>query len=355
MGFDVWLENRTPFEAATHVQMNADGQEILLAVVSAGFTAPGLDATLEIAEAQLPVQFGDVPYGNPELCSNEHEADLALEKPQPELIVLGQAHAPPGQLTEQIDVSVEAGDIRKRLRVTGDRLRVAGGLSPPRAFETMPIRWERAYGGTLPDGRLDQRNPVGIGYRDARSADPDVLSDVPNITDPDRPDTPVGLTPLGRGWLPRLPLAGTYDDSWLAKQWPLPPHDFKTAYNLCAPADQRSAALGPHTPVRLTNLTPNRVWAFRLPALTAPLTLIYRDRTEVRELEPDTVIIEPDAARVTLKARVAVPIVPNRPKLSELVLGHVSPVWLSARRQGKAYLNPRGGDGTQTDKPLWVA
>jgi hypothetical protein len=30
MGFDVWLENRTPFEAATHGQLDADGQEVLL-------------------------------------------------------------------------------------------------------------------------------------------------------------------------------------------------------------------------------------------------------------------------------------------------------------------------------------
>ena len=35
MAFAVWIENRTPFAAATHVQPDADGQEVLV-VLTAG-------------------------------------------------------------------------------------------------------------------------------------------------------------------------------------------------------------------------------------------------------------------------------------------------------------------------------
>jgi hypothetical protein len=44
MAFAVWIENRTPFAAATHVQPDADGQEVLVVLLSASFEAdPGRD------------------------------------------------------------------------------------------------------------------------------------------------------------------------------------------------------------------------------------------------------------------------------------------------------------------------
>lgn len=355
MGFDVWLENRTPFSATTHVQLAADGQEVLLALVSASFVSTDFDARLEVAPAQLPVHLADVPAGDPAFSSTLHEADVVVHKPVSEVLVLGEAFAPEGAAS--VEVGLEAGDVSKRLVVSGDRLRVAGGWSPAQPFERMPITWERAYGGTIEDGRCERRNPVGIGYLGARSADPSVLSEAPNIAPAHgATDVPVGFGPVGRGWLPRLPLAGTYDDAWLTRQWPLPPHDFDPSYNLCAPEDQRSFSLQAHAPVTLTHMTPGGgVWRFRLPQITCPMSLIYRDRIEVREVVPDTIILEPSLGRVSLKARAAVTLERNAPKLLEIVLGHVSPVWLNARRQGKGYLNPLGGDGTLKGEPLWAA
>jgi hypothetical protein len=357
MGFDVWLENRTPFAAATHVQLDSEGQEVLLVMVSASFEDPGRDGALRTAAEQLPVAFADAPFGNPALSSNRHEADIAPKKPKAEVIVIGAAHAPGDEPAPRVDVGLQAGPIRKVLTVTGDRIVAAGGMSRPHPFRTMPIVWERAFGGSLPDGNCDVRNPVGVGWKGAGSADPAVLTEVPNIVykgDTGPEPRPAGFGHLGRGWQPRLRFAGTYDADWLASQWPLAPKDFDPHHNLSAPADQRAPSLPPGTPVILVNMTPGGRWTFRLPALRVPLRLVFADRVETREVAPDTIILEPDLGRVTLKARHAVRLVRNAPRLMEIVLGHVSPVWLNARRKRKAYLNPLGGDGTLINEPVWI-
>jgi hypothetical protein len=357
MAFDIWLENRTPFEAATHVQLDADGQEILVILVSASFIAPGLDHRLDIATDQVPVIFADVPFGDPARSSNRYEADIAPLKPLTEILVIGTAYAPNGKPATEVDVGVRAGDIRKILKVTGDVVLTTGLAGKRRPFIKMPIRWERAYGGTTDEGDCDVRNPVGIGYRGARSADPEVVTEVPNVayaSEQRSIPTPAGFGPIGRGWQPRLPLAGTYDQSWLDTQWPLPPRDFNPRYNMCAPLDQQSERLGSGSIVTLVNLTPTGQWQFRVPSITAPMQLIFDDRIEERSVEPDTIIVEPDLKRLTLKARLAEQIVCNRPKLREIVIGHVSPVWLNARLKRKEYLNLKRGDGTLSARPVWT-
>ncbi len=269
-----------------------------------------------------------------------------------------------GELMMVVRVGLSVGPVRKVLTVTGDRAVAGGGYSAPRPFRTMPIVWERAYGGTPADGSGDVRNPVGIGYRGAASADPAVRSEAPNVTyageeargPADRP-RPAGFGAVGRGWRPRIGLAGTYDQAWIDEQWPLPPRDFDPRHNLCAPADQQLPALEPGTAFTLVNLTPEGRWQFRLPrksTLRAQLKLVYDDRVEDRGFAPDTVLIEPDLRRVTLKARLAFVTRRNAPALREIVFGYVSPVWLNARRKRKAYLNPLGGDGTLTDRPTWA-
>ena len=361
MGFDVWLENRTPFAAATHVQFNADGQETLVVMLSASFTATDEGKELQPAAEQVPVIFGDEPFGDPALSSTRYEADIAPVKPGAEVIVNGTAHAPDGRPVREMQVGLRVGNsIRKVLQVVGDRICDSGGYSPPVPFRTMPIVYERAYGGTLEDFRTDQRNPVGVGFQNARSADPGVRTEAPNVMYPGEAQAPPGeaLTPagfgtIGRGWKPRLAFAGTYDKAWLETQWPLAPKDFDPRHYMCAPADQQLAGIGGGEEITVIGMTASGRWDFRLPRITAPLRLIYDDRLEETAFKPDTVLIEPDLKRVTLKARLAVVIRRNVPALQEIAFGHISPVWFTARRKRKLYLNLRGGDGTLRDLPAW--
>jgi len=360
MAFDVWLENRTPFAAATHVQLNADGQEVLVAMLSASFESPESNGALRPAAEHLPVTFGDVPFGDPSLSSNRYEADIAPVKPAAEVIVNATAHAPNGKPVREMQVGLSIGNVRKVLNVAGDRIYDAGSYSAPHPFRTMPIVYERAYGGTTQDGRAEPRNPVGVGFHHAASADPAVRTQAPNITYPgepvlspaDRP-RPAGFAALGRGWQPRLGFAGTYDQNWVDTQWPLPPKDFDPRHHLCAPADQQLPRLAGGEDVSLVGLTPTGRWSFRLPRIPAPVRLIYDDRVVVHAFAPDTVIIEPDLWRVTLKARLSFVTRRNAPALREIVFGHVTPALLLARRKRKEYLSPLGGDGTLRDQPVW--
>ncbi|MDX8467175.1 DUF2169 domain-containing protein [Mesorhizobium sp. VK23B] len=360
MAFNVWLENRTPFASATHVQANADGQEVFLAMFSASFEAREQGAELKPADEQLPVALGDVPFGDPALSSNRYEADIVAEKPTAEVIVNGTAHSPKGNPVREMQVGLRIGGVQKVLNVLGDRIFDAGSYSAPHPFRIMPIVYERAYGGTTPDGKVERRNPVGVGFHHAPSADPGVKTQAPNVTYPgepflspaDRP-RPAGFGALGRSWQPRIGYAGTYDQAWIDTQWPLPPKDFDSRYNLCAPADQQMPQFNGREDVSLVGLTPTGRWDFRLPRVVAPLRLIFDDRVEERAFRADTVIIEPDLWRVTLKARLSLVTRRNAPALREIVFGHVSPVLLSALRKRKTYLNPLGSDGTLHHRPVW--
>lgn len=360
MGFDTHIENRTPFDVKIHVQLDAEGQEVTVAMLSASFTADA-DGRLGVAERQLPVTFADVPRGDPARSSLLHDADIAPFKPVAEVVLEATAHAPGGRPAPRVDVGLQVGAVRKMLAVTGDRLRHLGALSEPRAFVGMPLSWERAFGGSTGEGaEVDQRNPVGVGHAGARSADPAVLTEVPNLTRPDQPvhrpedrPDPAGFGPVARGWRPRRDFGGTYDDAWLAGQWPLPPRDLDPRHHQAAPLDQQSDSIRPGATVVLVNLTPEGRWEFRLPRLTAPVRLLRDDHAEETSFAPDTVVIEPDLRRVTLKARMAFVTDRRAPRLREILFGHVSPVLLSARRKRKAYLDPLGGDGTRRAQPVW--
>ncbi|TIN30534.1 MAG: DUF2169 domain-containing protein [Mesorhizobium sp.] len=360
MAFDLWLENRTPFSVASHVQLDIDGQEVLVVMLSASFESPEQNDLLRLADEQLPVAFGDVPFGDPARSSNRYEADIAPVKPAAEVIVNGTAYAPKGGPVREMQVGLSIGNIRKVLNVVGDRIYDSGSYSKPHPFRTMPVVYERAYGGTTLDGKVERRNPVGVGFHHAASADLTVRTQAPNITYPgepylspsDRP-APAGFGVLGRGWQPRIAYAGTYDEAWIDRQWPLPAKDFDARHHLSTPADQHLPQLAGSEEVSLIGLTPTGHWSFRLPRITAPVRLIYDDRIEESAFAPDTVIIEPDLWRVTLKARLPFVTRRNVPALREVVFGHVSPVLLSARRKRKAYFNPLGGDGTLRDQPVW--
>ena len=360
MSFDTFIDNRTPFDVQSHVQMTAEGQERLVLLLSASFTADAA-GKVGLADDPLPVTFADTPWGNPALSSIRYEADIAARKVRPEVIVNGSAYAPGGQPADAVTVGLQIADIRKILQVTGDRVHHLGAFSAPTRFLRMPLTWERAFGGTTDAGDRDPRNPVGIGHAGAHSADPEVRSDAANITRPDqvvaaqgdRPE-PVGYGSVGRGWQPRLAFAGTYDQSWLDTQWPLPPFDFDPRHDQSAPADQQSAGIGPGVTATLMNLTPEGRWEFRLPSVTAPVRLLRDRGIEEVQFIADTVLIEPDLRRITLKARMSFITRRTAPKLREVIVGHVSPVFLNARRKEKAYVNPLGGNGTLQGAAVWA-
>ncbi len=358
--FAVWIENRTPFVASTFVQVDAEGNEVFSAVFSATFDMPDGATQFQPTVEQLPISFGDVSFGDPACSSTRYEGEIAWTKPGVDVILNGQAHASRGARVHEMQVGLKLAGIRKVLNVTGDRLYDAGSYSQPHPFAKMPIVYERAYGGTDDNGRTDLRNPLGVGFHHARSRDSAVKTHAPNVTYANEPfqspsdkPRPAGFGVIGRGWHPRLSLAGTYDQTWIDNQWPLPPTDFDTRHNLCAPVDQQLRQLNAREEVSIIGMTPDGRWNFHLPRVVAPIRLLYDNRTEDRTFRVDTIIIEPDLRRVTLRSRLSMITRRNAPPLREIIFGHVTPAFLLARRKRKAYLSPRGNNGQIAGRETW--
>src|SRR5204862_3276586 len=101
----------------------------------------------------------------------------------------------------------------------------------PLPFTSMPLCWERAYGGKAPGSTaFEPRNPIGRGFGETRQQLHDQR--LPNVEDPaapirrwrDRP-VPAGFGALAGHWSPRRERAGTYDEAWRRQKLPLFPDD----------------------------------------------------------------------------------------------------------------------------------
>jgi hypothetical protein len=365
MSLVAMLDNRTPFAAMHCLLPDGQGGEALLVVVKGSF-AIGADGEPSLAESQVDVRLVDEPRGDPKRGVPLWDSDLALFKPRVDLLLDAIAYAPHGRPAEQFFVELHVhepeqregdrrgGDIKlsKSLLISGDRVWEGEQPSRPVPFVSMPLRWERAYGGTRSRERIDARNPVGIGYQGARSVDPQVSSELPNIEDPgatlvrpDTPSVPAGFGTVARAWLPRRALAGTFDDGWKRRRWPLAPRDFDPAFHQAAASDQQLEHYRGGERVRLVNLTPEGEWLVRLPKLDVPVHLLHEDRIDRAALRVDTVELEPELRRVVVTARLALAVEPRRGRLETIVLGHVTPAWLEAKRTGKCYIDLRAASG----------
>jgi uncharacterized protein YjbI with pentapeptide repeats len=217
--------------------------------------------------------------------------DLAPFKKRGECFVLGSCH--PASPTGRSQIAFQIGSVQKNIAVFGDRT-FERGVDRPAEFTSMPLGWERAFGGS---GHA--LNPSGVA--------------LPNLEDPqhlirargDRP-TPACTVPISPSWPERMRRAGTYDKNYLRTRYPGVAEDIDWEYFNEAPADQRIDGyfrgdeeivlvnLVPGVPslrARLPGITPR---AFLTPARAPdPLAQLW----EI-PLRLDTIVIDGDALRV---------------------------------------------------------
>lgn len=312
------LENRTPFAAERGWVRDVSGAEVWLVAVKCTFDI-GADGSTVVSEVQPPVLRVPEYVGEPGRSSVRYDTDLVLTKTTTDVIVIGHAYAPDGRPVTQIDVGFRVGTLQKVIRVSGDRVWERFGKSAPLPFTTMPLTYERAFGGTDPrsaDARdCDWRNPVGTGY--AVSEESAIGLALPNLEYPDamvhtwhdRPQ-PAGLGPVAGHWQPRVALAGTFDDGWMKTRQPLLPDDFDNRFFQAAPADQQTDSfLRGGEDVVLHRLTPIGDLRFFLPKVFLGFDTRFYDGS--REIHQNrnlhTVILEPDIPRVSLVWHSALP------------------------------------------------
>ena len=208
-----------------------------LSIAALGFFALGRsDERFLVDNLQWPRVLPQLPAGQP--------LDYVLPKAHAEVMLCGAAHA--SKPVESMHVRLQCGPVDKRLRVIGDRRwdrtwSRAVCVHTPKPFIAMPLTLERAYGG------VEHDNPLGCGYLPPLSWLQVQSGKMPNIEYPDRPVVPgrsgqpyAAYAPLQLAHAGRKREAsGTYDQRWLAEDFPGLPRDFDfSMYNL-APLDQQ--------------------------------------------------------------------------------------------------------------------
>jgi hypothetical protein len=320
------IENLTPFNARIMPSLDRDGRDVLLIVVSAQFVLPepGDNADkLRLTDTQEAPPMSDDYYGEPGRSSVRREGQSPYTKPATDVYVCGEACAPDGRPVLAMNVAIRVGPCTVDLRVHGDRtwqraVTLGVSASAAQSFITMPLVWERAYGGvssgsTAEHPMFEPHNPVGCGFE----TDPDAAigKPLPNIEDPrqplqrvsDRPH-PAGVGPIARHWWPRVKYAGTYDDAWRRTRAPLWPIDFDERFFCGAPPSLQAF---PHLvggePVLLRGLHPTGPIQFRLPAVRLATRSHFTGGSVESLPTLDGVLIETAARKLTMYYRTAVP------------------------------------------------
>lgn len=347
------LLNATNMQAAYTQGTDKDARDSLVVVVKATFNIPldGGDATL--AAEQKTLIMADTFTGEPGRSAPIYEADFAPIKPRCDVLLVGSAHAPNGEPATRVPVGLMVGSMIKRFVVVGDRQWQGNGASTtpgrPAPFVQMPISFDRAFGGVDhfhedPDQHSAyMANPIGKGYRrnvqfieGAAVANNEELERP--ITAPNQDYPPLSFGVVGRNWLPRYPLAGTYDQNWIDNVFPFLPADFDNAYFQAAPLDQQIPYLQGGEQVALANLSKHGNLRFKLPNQDMPIVFFYKKggKFETRGVI-DTLVIEPDDGLFTVCWRASLPLKKNMFEVSQVLAGKMSPAWWRARELGKTY------------------
>jgi uncharacterized protein YjbI with pentapeptide repeats len=237
--------------------------------------------------------------------------DEGLPKARAEVLVYGSCFAPGGRAVVESFVRVRLGRgemggrlVDKRLAVTGDRFWREAALgsttSEPVPFTTMPIGWERAFGGPT-----DARNPYGRGCDPVALADGARRTLLPNVEHPgeritrssQRPE-PAGLGPLEMGWPQRQSKAGTYDARWLEEDFPGYARNTDPTFFNTALSDQHiDGFFRGNEEYALDNLHPSRpVLRGVLPGIAARVLLRRKQVDGIEDVKTrlDTIVFLPD-------------------------------------------------------------
>jgi hypothetical protein len=221
-------------------------------------------AVFELAPNESPIVAKPLPLdpvqGDDERAFVEPWGPPAPIKRHPEVIVVGHAHAPPGNKVTSLVLRLGVGELEKLLHVHGDTwFNQDGALAAPIPFDRMPLRWDRAAGAP------NDSNPVGVAMGKDAVADRQGRVFLPNlrpmgtsIRTRDEVVAPVGFGPIRPTWPSRLDRLHRYAAFWDWERWaeqPLPA-DFDIAYFNVAPPDQVLTSFARNERILLEHLHP---------------------------------------------------------------------------------------------------
>jgi hypothetical protein len=292
-----------------------DGTPLVVAVVKGSWEL-GEQGLAPLNEPE-PLLLEDRYWGEAGTSSLAREAETAWHKPGSDVVVIGAAHARRSG-DREVMVGLRIGQLSRVAQVFGDRMWfrsfLGGGITRPLPFESIPLVWERSFGGRDPAheerGRpcFEARNPIGRGFRHRASPRCETL--LPNVEDPrallrhfgDRPQ-PLGFGYVDPRWMPRSAYVGTFDAIWARERKPLLPRDFDLRYhNAAAPGLVHKPYLRGDERVCIEGMSPAGTEVFDLPGLAPPELDVHLRRGGRETLHGvlDTVVLDLIERRVHL-------------------------------------------------------
>lgn len=224
-------------------------------------------------------------------------SDLAPYLPMGGVVLTGHAVAPGGRpvstLAARLALLADTALVDKTIHVSGD---LRPGATEPAPFTSMPLVYERAYGGP---GVAD--NPIGVGGAGSASA-----SRRPNLTHPDDPTRPACFGPIPRTWPRRRALFEGLADAAPGGALELSRDlDFRAFHP--APADQWTPLLRGDEWLVLEHLSPQHArLETRLPSVRALARFAGPSTAGAFVPVPlvaDTLLVDADRGRASLLFR----------------------------------------------------
>ena len=318
-----------------------DGGHILSVLAKKTYTIAHQQTAVEDRGDPIGFYDADVYWGggNPATDPVMVESDMVAYKPCVDFVVVGSAHAPRGKRAKFFDVGMQIGGTTRMIRVFGNRtvqIKTFGfEFSEPESFDSMPLHYGLAYGGT--DSASEPgttctypRNPIGKGFivkKDSKALHGMAL---PNLEDPRHVLTPENLVvgkfqdwermpipqafgPMGRNFQPRMDLAGLPLDDRTAQEWErqktiaaMPEvgagPDSVPPLRAGAPEGQRFPFLKGDETIRLSYMDPDfPLFEFKLP-YEVPTLFLDANREGPQELAAvlQTLVVHKETNQVTL-------------------------------------------------------
>jgi hypothetical protein len=309
------LQNETPFKTALAVLPDRNGIDTLFVVVKATVS---LLPRLSLAKEQVPVTIADEYHGDPAVTSLRAASEFHIGKTGTDVMLAGSARPPGGRPVNQMQVTMSVAERRKTILVTGDRTWRSGRPSDPKPFLSVPLIWERAFGGWHKKGdkvEAEERNPVGCGFAGGRSdADMQGLP-VPNLEDPAAPLEKIGqtpapacLAPVAPSWMPRRLFAGTYDAAWQRGRAPFLPDDFDPRFfQMAAPEFTFDRFLLGGEPVHIDGVNSDGPIDFAIPQARLRVSVTVAGSPQELPADLETLLIESDENRACFTWRASLP------------------------------------------------
>lgn len=311
------VDNHTQYTVGCTWIRDQDGAEVWVVAVKATYDILP-DGELQVANVQVPVFAGPVPYENSD--SVQHETDLGPEKAATDVLLIGNAWALNGKPVTDMLVGLKVGAMTRVAHVYGDRewksLLLVDTPGAAKPFTKMPLTWERAYGGDGPECRSG--NPVGCGiHPDAHGIRtmPNIEHSKKRLSSPRSNLPATGFGPIARNWPLRRQYGGTYDANWQATRAPLLPLDFDHRFWQIAPVEQQvPGRLKGGEPIALAGLAPSGfgndgVLHATLPKVTLAFETQFTDGTSVnsRSAIHSVIFDTSDTPRVSVVHHMALP------------------------------------------------